>query len=46
MREIVTLLPLAFMVLWVGTYPSPLMELMDTSVDNLVDVTSRVIPLE
>jgi NADH-quinone oxidoreductase subunit M len=42
MRETATLLPLAFMIFWVGLYPDPLMEAMDASVLNLIARTSGV----
>ncbi len=35
-RELATVIPLAIMVLWIGLYPGPLMEMMDASVTNLV----------
>lgn len=36
MRELATVIPLAVLVLWIGLYPSPLMEMMDSSVTHLV----------
>jgi NADH-quinone oxidoreductase subunit M len=41
-RETATLLPLAFMIFWIGLYPGPLMEAMDASVLNLIARTSGV----
>ena len=38
-RETATLIPLAALILAVGVYPSPLMELMDASVISLVEQT-------
>jgi NADH-quinone oxidoreductase subunit M len=35
-RELVTLIPLAILVLCIGLYPGPLMELMDVSVIHLI----------
>jgi NADH-quinone oxidoreductase subunit M len=35
-RELVTVIPLAVLVLVIGLYPGPLMEMMDTSVTHLV----------
>jgi len=35
-RELATVIPLAILVLWIGVYPSPLMEMMDSSVTHLV----------
>ena len=35
-RELATVIPLAIMVLWIGVYPGPLMEMMDASVTHLV----------
>ena len=35
-RELATLIPLAILVLCIGLYPGPLMELMDVSVINLI----------
>jgi NADH-quinone oxidoreductase subunit M len=42
MREAATLVPLALIVLWVGVYPGSLMEMMKLSVDNLVELTSKI----
>ena len=36
-RELATVVPLAILVLWIGLYPSPLMEMMNASVTNLVN---------
>jgi NADH-quinone oxidoreductase subunit M len=36
MRELATVVPLAVLILWIGLYPSPLMEMMDASVMHLV----------
>ncbi|MDH5296696.1 MAG: proton-conducting transporter membrane subunit, partial [Nitrospirota bacterium] len=36
MRELATVIPLAILILWIGVYPSPLMEMMDSSVTHLV----------
>ncbi|MGP0594152.1 complex I subunit 4 family protein [Nitrospira sp. T9] len=35
MRELVTVIPLAVLILGIGLYPSPLMEMMDSSVTHL-----------
>ena len=35
-RELATVIPLAVLVLWIGLYPGPLMEMMDASVTHLV----------
>jgi len=35
-REMLTVIPLAVVVFWIGVYPAPLMEMMDASVTNLV----------
>lgn len=35
-RELATVIPLAILILWIGLYPGPLMEMMDTSVTSLV----------
>ncbi|MBC8284628.1 MAG: NADH-quinone oxidoreductase subunit M, partial [Nitrospinae bacterium] len=35
-RELATLIPLAILVLGIGLYPGPLMEMMDASVINLI----------
>ena len=37
-RELATLVPLALIVFWVGVYPGPLMEMMDTCVAKLVQL--------
>ena len=39
-RELATLIPLAILVLCIGLYPGPLMELMDASVINLIQQTT------
>ena len=39
-RELATLIPLAILVLYIGLYPGPLMELMDASVINLIQQTT------
>ena len=46
MRETATLVPLALIVLWVGVYPGPLMELMETCVAQLVQLANRGVPIE
>ncbi|MCH8045164.1 MAG: NADH-quinone oxidoreductase subunit M [Planctomycetes bacterium] len=38
-REMVTLVPLALIVLWIGVYPAPMMEMINASVANLVPAT-------
>ncbi len=43
-RELVTVIPLAVLVLWIGLYPGPLMEMMDASVTSLVQHMERVQP--
>jgi NADH-quinone oxidoreductase subunit M len=35
-RELASVIPLAILVLWIGLYPGPLMEMMDASVTHLV----------
>ena len=39
-RELATLIPLAILVLCIGFYPGPLIELMDASVINLIQQTT------
>ena len=39
-RELATLIPLAILVLLIGLYPGPLIELMDASVINLIQQTT------
>jgi NADH-quinone oxidoreductase subunit M len=39
-RELATLIPLAILVLCIGLYPGPLMELMDTTVIHLIHQTT------
>ena len=46
LRETVTLAPLAILILWVGLYPGPLMEMMDASVTHLVQKMNGVLPLK
>jgi NADH-quinone oxidoreductase subunit M len=43
-RELATLIPLAIIILWIGLYPGPLMEMMDTSVTSLVQHMEMVQP--
>ena len=43
-RELATLIPLAVIILWIGLYPGPLMEMMDTSVTSLVQHMEMVQP--
>ena len=38
-REMVTLVPLAMIVLWIGVYPAPMLEMINASVANLVPAT-------
>ena len=35
-KELVPVIPLAILVLWMGLYPGPLMEMVDSSVTHLV----------
>ncbi len=35
-REILTLVPLAALVFWIGLYPAPFLEVMHASVDHLI----------
>jgi len=39
-RELATLVPLATLVLYIGLYPGPLMEMMDASVIHLIQQTT------
>jgi NADH-quinone oxidoreductase subunit M len=39
-RELATLIPLAILVLCIGLYPGPLMEMMDASVIHLIQQTT------
>ncbi|WP_447970225.1 complex I subunit 4 family protein [Nitrospira sp. M1] len=41
-RELATVIPLAILVLWIGLYPGPLMEMMDASVTNLVNHMAKI----
>ncbi|WP_454061049.1 complex I subunit 4 family protein [Candidatus Nitrospira salsa] len=43
-RELATVIPLAILVLWIGLYPGPLMEMMDASVTNLVNHMANISP--
>jgi NADH-quinone oxidoreductase subunit M len=38
-RELVSVLPLTFLMIFIGVYPGPLMNLFDASIQNLVNVT-------
>ena len=43
-REMVILIPLALMVIWVGVYPSPLIEVTDTAVSTMLQqIDGRVL---
>lgn len=44
-REILVLAPLAVLILWVGLYPGPLMEIMNSSVTHLVQEMKDVEPI-
>ena len=46
LRETVTLAPLAILILWVGLYPGPLMEMMDASVTHLVQKMNGALTLK
>ncbi|MBT3514165.1 MAG: NADH-quinone oxidoreductase subunit M, partial [Nitrospina sp.] len=39
-RELATLIPLAILVICIGLYPGPLMEMMDASVTHLIQQTT------
>ncbi len=39
-RELATVIPLAILVLWIGLYPGPLIEMMDASVLHLIQQTT------
>ena len=41
LREIATLVPLLFFVLWIGLHPEPLLRVMHTSVVHLLQQTAR-----
>ena len=41
-RELGTVIPLAILVLWIGLYPGPLMEMMDVSVVHLIQQTAEL----
>jgi NADH-quinone oxidoreductase subunit M len=43
-RELATLVPFAILILWIGLYPGPLMEMMDASVTHLVQQMASVQP--
>ncbi len=45
-RELATVIPLAILVLWIGLYPGPLMEMMDVSVTYLLQQTTGTQVLE
>ncbi len=45
-RELVTVIPLAVLVLWIGLYPGPLMEMMDASVTSLVQQMKIIQPTQ
>ena len=43
-REAATLVPLAIVVIWVGVYPGPLLEMMDSCVAKLVQLMDKGLP--
>jgi len=45
-REAATLVPLAMVVVWVGVYPGPLLEIMDACVENLIQLMDKGLPIE
>ena len=45
-RELATVIPLAVLVLWIGLYPGPLMEMMDASVTSLVQQMESIQPAQ
>ncbi|MFQ5991963.1 MAG: NuoM family protein [Nitrospiraceae bacterium] len=44
--ELASVLPLALVVFWVGLYPGPILEMMDVTVDHLIQSFEGVRPLE
>jgi NADH-quinone oxidoreductase subunit M len=44
-REAATLVPLAIVIIWVGVYPGPLLEMTETCIAGLVEVTSKGVPI-
>ena len=40
-RELATLVPLAAIVLWVGVYPMPVLDLMRVTLNNLIQIVGR-----
>jgi NADH-quinone oxidoreductase subunit M len=38
-RELVSVLPLIALMIYIGVYPTPLMNLFDSSIQNLVNIT-------
>jgi NADH-quinone oxidoreductase subunit M len=45
-REAATLVPLAMVIVWVGVYPGPLLEIMDACVENLIQLMDKGLPSE
>ncbi len=43
--EVATLVPLVLVIFWIGLYPSPILEAMDTSVTYLVQQMQGVQPM-
>ena len=41
LRETLTLLPLAVFVFWIGLFPGPVIEMMHTSVNHLLEQVQR-----
>ena len=40
-RELVTVVPLMLLTLWIGIYPKPLNDLMNATLQNLVNLMAR-----
>ena len=42
-REILILLPLLFLVVGLGVYPSPLIDMIEPAVQNVIDIVQAVL---
>ena len=40
-RELLTIIPIAFLVLLFGVYPKPLVNMVSTSINSLIDIIQK-----
>ena len=42
-RELVTIIPLAIIILWFGVYPAPLLDMIAPAMDGIIQIVQSVI---